>query len=66
MCPFGLPLKMIIGVKKSPAAVTVSAAVARFVPSVVFLTLTVFTPRFASVFELWYEKKKGVWSMFQT
>jgi hypothetical protein len=30
--PVGLPLKIIIGVKKIPAAVTVSAPVALFVP----------------------------------
>ena len=60
MCPFARPLKIIIGRKKSLAAVHVRAAVARHVSFVDLCTWTVFVPFFWRVFERWYENRRGV------
>ncbi len=55
MRPFAVPLKMIIGRKKLPAAVHMRAAVARRMSFVDLHTWTVAAPFFWRVFERWYE-----------
>ncbi len=58
-----VPLKMIIGRKKLPAALHVRAEVALCMSFVDWRTLTVFVPLFCRVYEQWYENQSGVWSI---
>ncbi len=53
ICPSGLPLKIIIDMRKSPAAVMLSATITLFVALEVFHTWMVFVPCFSRVLELW-------------
>ncbi len=59
MRPFAVSLKMIIGRKKSPAAVHVRAVVAWRVLFIDLRTWTVVAPFFWRVFERWYENQRG-------
>jgi hypothetical protein len=61
----GLPLKIIIGVRKSLAAVMARATLTLFVWLDVLWTWMVFIPLFSRVLDEWYKKFRVVWSMLK-